>query len=38
MAAMLDLRHIGSSGQTKFVFHRIPRIKKHTIRVSTISF
>ena len=42
MAAMLDLRHLGPSGPTKFVFHRIPRIRKHMcrhqIRVSTIFF
>ena len=42
MAAMLDLRHLGPSGQTRFVFHRIPRIRKHIcrdkIRVSTIQF
>ena len=42
MAAMLDLRHLGPSGQTRFVFHRIPRIRKHIcrnkIRVSTICF
>ena len=38
MVAMLDLRHLGPSGPTKFVFHRLPRIRKHitTIRVSTI--
>ena len=32
MAAMLDLRHLGPSGPTKFVFHRIPRIRKHICR------
>ena len=40
MAAMLYLRHLRPSGPTKFVFHRIPRIRKHicrhTIRGSTI--
>ena len=40
MVAMLDLRHLGPSGPTKFVFHRIPRIRKHVcrhkIRCSTI--
>ena len=29
MDAMLDLRHLGPSGPTKFIFHRIPRIRKH---------
>ena len=42
MAAMLDLPHLGPSGPTKFVFHRIPRIRKHVcrhkIRVSTMFF
>ena len=42
MAAMLDLRHLGPSGPTRFVFHCIPRIRKHIcrhkIRVSTIFF
>ncbi len=33
MAAILDLRHIGPSGPTKFVFHRIPRIRKNTCNV-----
>ena len=28
MAAMLDLRHLGPSGPTKFVSHRIPLIRK----------
>ena len=40
MAAMLDWLHLRLSGPTKFVFHRIPRIRKHIcrhkIRVSTI--
>ena len=42
MAAMLDLRHLGPSGPTQFVFHRIPLIRKHIcrhkIRVSMIVF
>ena len=32
MAAMLDLRHLGLCGPTKFVLHRIPRIRKHICR------
>ena len=32
MAAMLDLRHLRPSGPTKFVFHRILRIRKHICR------
>ena len=40
MAVMFDWRHLGPSGPTQFVFHRIPRIRKHIcrlkIRVSTI--
>ena len=35
MAAMLDWRHLRPSGQTKFVFHRIPRIRKHIYMYST---
>ena len=40
MAAMLDWRHLRRSGPTKFVFHRILRVRKHIcrhkIRVSAI--
>ena len=32
MVAMLDLRHLGPSGPTRFAFHRIIRIRKHICR------